>query len=110
MKIALTIFAYSLPLLAMIGLIPFIHDGALLTALFILPALLYFIKNPTKKNYLVYTVGLVAMTLSESIFLTTGVERFRDETLFGIMPLWLPFLWAYGFLVIKDSLLLIEKA
>jgi len=110
MKIFLLIFAYSLPLLAMIGLIPFIQDGKLLTALFVLPALLYFIKNPTKKNYLVYTIGLVAMTLFDSIFLTTGVETFKDTTLFSIMPLWLPFLWAYSFLVIKDSLLLIIKA
>jgi hypothetical protein len=47
--------------------------------------------------------GFIFMTLSEYLFISTGVEVFERDSLFGLMPLWLPFLWGYGFVVIKRS-------
>jgi hypothetical protein len=49
------------------------------------------------------------MLISESIFISTGVEKFERNSLFGLMPIWLPFLWAYGFIAIKRAVHIIEK-
>lgn len=51
-----------------------------------------------------YVIGLIALTISEAFFVSTGVESFLRVSLFGLMPLWLPFLWAYVFVAIKRSL------
>ena len=58
-----------------------------------------------KKNDLIALFfGLIVITFFEYIFVSTGVEIFTRNSLLGIMPLWLPFLWAYGFVAIKKSL------
>jgi hypothetical protein len=49
------------------------------------------------------------MTFFEFIFIQTGVEVFQRNSLFDLMPLWLPFLWAYGFVVMKRSIVLLMK-
>ncbi len=107
LSIVSRIALYSLPLFLMIALIPLSHNDYILAGVYFLFACIYLMVKPEKINALVYFVGLTAMTLFESIFLLTGVETFTSKTLFNIMPLWLPFLWAYGFLVIKDSLLVL---
>ncbi len=61
-----------------------------------------------KDDLVVYLFGLVAMTVSEYFFIHTGVETFARVSLFGIMPLWLPFLWAYGFVTIKRTVSILE--
>ncbi len=38
---------------------------------------------------------------SEYFFISTGVETFIRNSLFGVMPLWLPILWGYGFIAIR---------
>lgn len=48
------------------------------------------------------------MLIFESIFILTGVEVFQRNSLFGIMPLWLPFLWAYGFIAIKRTIRILD--
>lgn len=48
------------------------------------------------------------MLISEYFFISTGVEIFLRHSLFGIMPVWLPVLWAYGFVVISRSLKILE--
>ena len=100
---------YCTPLFLMIFLIPFIKNDYTLTFIYFCFAFVYILISPSKLNILVYLVGLIAMTIFETVFLYMGVEEFTSQTLFGIMPLWLPFLWAYGFLVIKDSLLILLK-
>ena len=64
---------------------------------------------PESNDIVTMLVGFVAMTFFESIFIATHVEVFQRQSLLGIMPLWLPFLWAYGFIVIKRSLFIIES-
>jgi hypothetical protein len=46
--------------------------------------------------------------LAEALFISTGVETFERKTLFGIMPLWLPFLWAYIFFALRRAVLALE--
>ena len=103
MKKILKIFANALPILLMIGLIPFVTDDYLLTALYVaIIAIALFIKR--ERNDLTLLIfGFIIMIVSECLFVGTGVETFTRRTLFGIMPLWLPFLWAYGFVAIKRS-------
>lgn len=48
-----------------------------------------------KNEYKVFIVGMVLMFLFGFIFISTGVETFTRNTLFG-MPIWLPILWGYG--------------
>ncbi len=49
------------------------------------------------------------MIISEYLFIKTGVETFTRNSLFGLMPLWLPFLWAYAFVVIKRAIKILDK-
>lgn len=109
-QITFSLLLYTLPLFGMISLIPLLEHEVGITLCYTLVAVSYFILHKWKKlDLIVYTLGFIAMTLFETIFLLTHVEIFTQRGLFGIMPLWLPFLWAYGFLVIKDSLAVITK-
>lgn len=87
----------------MIGLIPFVQDDYLLTALYIGIILVSLATKCTRHDVLIFFVGAVFMTISEYLFISTGVETFVRNSLFGLMPLWLPLLWGYGFIVIKRS-------
>ena len=49
------------------------------------------------------------MAIFEVIFISTGAETFNRVSLFGLMPIWLPFLWGYGFIVIKRSIEVLEN-
>ena len=88
----------------MIGLIPLIINDYSLAVIYIaIIAVSLIIKN-TKNDLLVFTFGLFIMIVSEYLFVSTGVETFQRNSLFGLMPLWLPFLWGYGFVAIKGSI------
>jgi hypothetical protein len=109
MKKSLHILLNALPVLVMIGLIPLVSDDYLLTALYtgIIIASLAFKRYP--HDLLVLAFGFCIMIVSEYLFIKTGVETFNRTTLFGLMPLWLPFLWAYGFVAIKRSTEILSK-
>ena len=99
------IFLNSIPNLIMIGLIPIIKNDYILTLVYIgIIVLLLFFIECTKKDLITFLFGFIVITFFEYIFVSTGVEIFIRNSLFGIMPLWLPFLWAYGFVAIKRSL------
>lgn len=109
MNKAKKIFLISLPILLMIGLIPIVKNDYLLTGLYILIiAISLFIKKE-KGDYTVFLFGFFFMIVSESIFISTGVETFVRNSLFGLMPLWLPFLWGYGFIAIKRGVEILIK-
>ena len=89
-----------LPIIAMIWLISIIKNDYILTLAYIgIISIALNIKRE-HNDVKVLLAGFVCMTLSEYIFISTGVEKFMRVSLLG-MPLWLPFLWAYGFIVIK---------
>jgi len=101
---AIKIFLNALPIALMIGLIPLVENDFVLTLLYIFVAGFSFAIRRERHDYIAYLFGLVAITASEYFFIQTGVETFTRTSLFGIMPLWLPFLWAYAFVAIKRSL------
>jgi len=96
-----------LPIALMVALIPIVKNDLLLTALYVIVIAFSFALKQYKKDIVVFVFGFIIMTASEYIFLQSGAETFNRNSLFGIMPLWLPFLWGYGFVVIKRSTLLL---
>ena len=100
---------YAASVAVMIALIPLVQDDYLLTAIYIAFIVgLLFIKSE-KNDLLALIFGLVSITASEYFFVSTGVETFTRNSLFGVMPLWLPFLWAYAFVTIKRSLRILDR-
>ena len=95
---------YIAIIVVMIGLIPFVVNDYLLTAVYVLIAGVTLLISREKFDYTAYGIGLIGITCSEYFFIQTGVETFTRTSLFGVMPFWLPFLWAYAFLVIKRVL------
>ena len=103
MNKALKIFLNALPVLVMIALVPLVASDYLLTAIYIVIIVATFFIHRAKNDFIVLAFGFVIMIISEYIFISTGVETFVRHSLFGLMPLWLPFMWAYGFVAIKRS-------
>jgi hypothetical protein len=93
----------TLPVWIMIGLIPFVVNDYILTFIYAILIVGAFKFHYAKNDLLVLCFGFFIMILSELLFVSTGVEAFTRNTLFGMMPMWLPFLWAYGFVAIKRS-------
>ncbi|MBN2052170.1 hypothetical protein JW756_01585 [Candidatus Woesearchaeota archaeon] len=62
-----------------------------------------------QRDFLFFIFGFIAMIISEYLFVSTGVETFVRNTLFGLMPLWLPFLWAYAFVAMKRAIIILGK-
>jgi len=98
----------SIPVLIMIGLIPLISNDYMLSAAYIAVIVISFMLKREKNDFLLLAFGFFAMIISETIFISTGVEVFLRNSLFGLMPLWLPILWAYSFVAIKRSIKIIE--
>lgn len=98
------IFFNALPVLVMIGLIPLVKNDYNLSLVYIaIIAALFYIKME-KNDLIVFIFGFFAMIISEYLFVNTGVETFQRNSLLGVMPLWLPLLWAYGFVAIKRAI------
>jgi hypothetical protein len=93
----------------MIGLIPFVQNDYLLTLFYILIILVSFFVEREKHDLKVFIFGFLIMIISETFFINTGVEVFVRQSLFGTMPLWLPFLWGYGFVAISRSVKIISN-
>lgn len=105
----ITISLNSLPILAMISCIPFVQNDYMLTVIFIGIILAAFFVKRMKDDMLFFVFGFIIMTMSEYLFISTGVETFIRNSLFGLMPLWLPFLWAYGFVAIARSVKILAR-
>jgi hypothetical protein len=100
---------YSLPIVGMIALIPLVTNDYLLAGIYTLCILGILSVYRQKYDVLACVFGFVGITLSELLFVSSGVETFTHQTLFGMIPLWLPFLWAYAFVTITRSLRVLDK-
>lgn len=97
------------PILLMIGLIPIIKDDYILTAAYVFISGVSFAIRYERPEYAMYLFGFFGMIISEYVFISTGVETFKRASLLGLMPLWLPFLWAYAFVAIKRCVKILES-
>ena len=109
MKKIFAISIIALPVVLMVALIPFVTNDYLLTATDAGIILAVLARRHARSDLFALAFGFIAMTISEMFFIHTGVETFNRTTLFGIMPLWLPILWAYGFVAIKRSVAVLER-
>ncbi len=97
------IFKEGIPVLLMIGLIPLVTNDYVLTFLYAVVIAVSLQVKREKNDLLVAACGFFIMIICEYLFVSTGVETFNRTSLFGLMPLWLPLLWAYGFVAIKRA-------
>ncbi len=109
-KVSLKIAYELIPVVFMITLISYVENDYILTGVYVALISSLFLFKMEKRELLIFTVGFAAMIFFEWLFVSTGVETFTRTSLFGIMPLWLPFLWAYSFVIIKRIIKIIETA
>ena len=102
-------FLNTVPIIIMISLIPVFKNDYILTGIYALIIAVSFAIKYDQKDYLFFIFGFIIMIISEYFFISTGVETFIRNSLFGLMPLWLPVLWAYAFVVIKRAIIILGK-
>jgi len=93
----------------MISIINWVSDDYILAGIYILIILADMAVRKRKHDTVALVFGFFAMTMFEYLFVTTGVETFTRQSLLGVMPIWLPILWSYGFVSIKRAVEIIEK-
>jgi hypothetical protein len=103
MNRALSILYNAIPIAVMMALIPLVKNDWVLAVVYILIIAVALKVRYEKNDNLVLLFGFLVMIASELFFISTGVETFSRRTLFGKMPLWLPFLWAYAFVAMKRA-------
>lgn len=103
------ILLYITSVAVMISLIPFVENDYVLALIYLGFILAIISIKKQKKDILFLAFGLVGMTVSEIFFIKMGVETFNRQTLFGLMPLWLPFLWSYAFLIMRRCIHQLEQ-
>ncbi len=108
MKKTSHIFLNALPILIMVGLIPLVPNDYNLLLVYILIIGAAFYVKIEKNDILIFIFGFFIMLASEYLFIKTDVETFQRNSLFGTMPVWLPLLWAYGFVAIKRAINILD--
>lgn len=101
MKKLVKILAYIIPILLMILLITLIQNDYILAFVYIIFIIGLLFYKKEKNDFIFIIFWFFWMLISESIFIKTGVETFTRNSLFWIMPIWLPFLWSYSILTMK---------
>ncbi len=109
MKKIYKIFLIAVPVLVMMGMIPLIKNHYLLSVAFVVISAISLLVNSRPKELSVFIIGFFLMTFFEYIFVMTGVEVFYRNTLFGVMPIWLPLLWAYGFVAMDRAVKVLDR-
>lgn len=99
----------TIPIILMVALIPFVPNDFILLGIYLCIIAVAFAVKYEKNEWIFFLFGLVAMTVSEYGFISTGVEIFLRQSLFGVMPIWLPLLWAYGFVAIARAGKILNK-
>ena len=97
------------PVLLMILLIPLVQDDYILLVIYLGIIIVAFFVKYLKLDWLFFAFALIVMTTSEALFISTGVEVFERNSLFGLMPIWLPVLWAYVFVVMRRLIKILES-
>lgn len=103
MKKFFEIFINAFPILLMVGLIPLIANDYFLAIVYVAIAFVALFIKKRKNDIIIFVFGLCVMIVSEYFFISTGVEKFNRDSLLGVMPIWLPILWGYGFVAIKRA-------
>ncbi len=98
----------AIPILIMIGLIPIIKNDYILSPVYLVVIIISLVVKRTKGDIFIFFFGFLVMIICEYIFISTGVETFVRNSLFGLMPIWLPLLWGYSFIAMKRGLKILD--
>ena len=98
------IVANALPVVGMILLVPFVTNDYVLTGIYLSVILVALVIRNDKQDRIFLAFGFVVTLVAETLFISTGAETFNRTSLAGIMPLWLPVLWAYIFMAMRRAL------
>ena len=109
MKHYLQIVFYAAVVVIMLALVPVIKNDFALTGIYMVFNLSAVVFKKERSDFMFLAVGFFGLILGEYFFVSTGVETFNRNSLFGIMPLWLPFLWSFIFLSMKRVFWLLVK-
>ena len=109
LKKSKNIFLNLIPIIIMIGLIPLVANDYTLTGIYCLIIAIFLFIKKEKKDVLFFIFGFVSLTISEFFFVSTGVETFVRDSLLGIIPVWLPFLWGTAFIAIRRTIKILES-
>lgn len=101
MNAARTIIVNAAPVALMVALIPVIKNDVVLSGAYLAIVITSLLVKYEKHDFTVFWFGFFVLMASEYFFISTGVETFIRNSLFGVMPLWLPILWGYGFIAIR---------
>lgn len=101
MKKYVQVLFYVAVVVIMLALIPIITNDYTLTGIYIVFISSAIIFKRERSDFTFLAIGFLGLIVGEYFFVSTGVETFNRNTLFGIMPLWLPFLWSFVFLSMK---------
>ena len=93
----------------MIALIPLVKNDTVLTAIYAVVACVALLLSRRKKDVIFFLFGIIGLFFSEWFFISTGVEVFLRRSLFGLMPLWLPILWGYAFIVMGRVIVILDR-
>jgi len=63
----------------------------------------------SQKTALYHSYGLILLAFAELWFVSTGVETFNRSVTFGGVPIWLPVLWAYAFVMMRREILALDE-
>ena len=99
------LFYILLPVWVMIATLFVTTNDYLITAFYALMGLAALINGNDKKEWGLYLLGFVLLSACELFFVSTGVETFNRKALIAGMPIWLPFLWAYAFILMRRALI-----
>jgi hypothetical protein len=105
----LAIFLSIVPIILMIGIIPLFENDYFLVGVYVAIIATAFVIKYERKDYLFFVVGFFLMLFFEYFFVMTRVETFVRNGLFGLMPVWLPVLWAYSFVAMRRVVTILDK-
>lgn len=109
MRKVFKIIKEAIPIIIMIWLIPFVVNDVSLTLFYLIIIFIAFVVKRQKNDFIIFTFGFVALSISEYFFIKTGVETFSRQSFLGVMPLWLPILWGYTFVAINRSIIILKS-
>ena len=98
----------AIPVALMIASIPLVQNDFLLAAVDIAIIIVAFAIRRDRGDLIFLAFGLIALFISEYVFISTGVETFERRSLLGVMPVWLPILWGYAFVAMRRGIRLLE--
>ena len=102
------ILANALPIALMVAFIPLVSNDYQLAGIYALIIAGSFLVHRERREFVIFLFGFCVMTICEYFFISTGVETFSRVSFLGVMPLWLPILWAYAFVAIKRAVRILD--